>query len=415
MDVNIEKIQANTLIRTSSRSPHHIHMNLYQGCFHQCIYCNGISDNYHMHDDFGETIKAKINAPELFEKYLIKEGYCPFNRNGTTTLDNFISDQNKIVNSSKRPDFILSLFGNVCDVYQPAEKQLQLTRTLLQIASNYRVPVRLLTKSDLVLRDLDLLKELHKIAFVRVAFTITLFNENDQRNFEPNASSTYSRLKALALLRKEGIPAGAYITPIIPFIGDSDENLENIFSFLHQIDSEFVITGGLTLKPGRNKELFLKMVKEKYPTIYQKMNNLYSNDNPYGQPDPIYANKLNLIKPVQKGYELARKYRLNFFEPRYIPNVKFVKNLEIATLLARIGFLKAEIQCENLSQANEFRHAASWLEFLDSDISSFTDIEYKQLKFSPSVVSTIREILETGVSSFLVHNHDFGEILYSRI
>lgn len=240
MNMKVEKIQAKTLVRTSNRSPHHIHMNLYQGCYHNCAYCNGTSDNYHMHDDFGVTIKAKINAPELFEEYLVKKGLVPFNRNGTTTLDEFIESKNNSLTKYQTPKFLLSLFGNVCDIYQPAEEELQLTRQLLLIAYDYGIPVRLLTKSDLALRDLDIIKKIHETSFARVAFTVTLMNENDQKNIEPNASSTFSRIQAIKEFRNASIPSGAYITPVIPFIGDTEENLENIFAELECLESDIL-------------------------------------------------------------------------------------------------------------------------------------------------------------------------------
>ncbi len=412
--MRIENIQAKTLIRTSNRSPHHIHMNLYQGCFHNCVYCNGTAETYHMHDDFGLTIKAKVNAPELLERYLLKEGYVPFNRDGRITLDEFLSTQTKTNTNYELPNFVLSLFGNVCDVYQPAEEELELTRTLLQIAYDFGVPVRLLTKSTLVLRDLDLLKKIHDTSFARVAFTITLADEEDQSNFEPNASSTAERLEALRLLRKEGIPSGAYITPIIPLIGDTEENLGHLFKKLQQINAEFVITGGLTLKPGRNKDSFMQVIIDKYPEYYSQISNLYSNNSPYGQPNSDVAKRLDLLKPVQQGYERAREYGINFYEPRFIPNVKYRKNLEVATYLARIGFLKEEIFRENYGEAREYRNAASKLEFLDKDIQEKSDSKIKGLDFPEYIKNHIIEIISTGKSNYLEEKNDFGELFYIK-
>jgi len=414
MDMNIEKIQAKTLIRTSNRSPHHIHMNLYQGCYHNCSYCNGTSDNYHMHDDFGATIKAKINASELFEEYLVKKGLFPFNRNGTTTLDEYIESKSKSHPYSKRPNFLLSLFGNVCDIYQPAEEELKLTRQLLHIAYDYGIPVRLLTKSDLVLRDLDIIKKINETSFARVAFTVTLMNEIDQRNIEPNASSTSARIHAIKEFRNAGIPSGAYVTPVIPFIGDTEENLDSIFVELYKANAEFVITGGLTLKSGRNKDTFMRVIMEKYPHVYDKIFELYSNNDSYGQPDQEIAHNFQLLKPVVEGYNLAKKHRINFFEPRFIPNVKFRKNLEITTYLARIGFLMREIFFERMSEAHQFRKAAAELEYLKSDISKMSEAQIKKLNISQSVISTITEILNDGKSTYLENKGDFGNLLYCK-
>jgi len=408
--LKIERTQAKTLIRTSNRSPHHIHFNIYQGCYHNCVYCNGFANNYNMHDDFGEKIKAKINAPELFEKYLIKEGYYPIFREGTTTLDEFFPHSKLYNKENKKPEFLLSLFGNVCDIYQPAEKELQLTRKLLQIAYEYGIPVRLLTKNDLVLRDLDLIKKIHKVSFARVAFTITLINEENQRIFEPRASSSIARLHALKKFREEGIPSGVYITPVIPFIGDTEENLNRIYGQLKSYNSEFVITGGLTLKPGRNKERFMQVIRDNYPHLYSKFNELYSNNNRYGQPNPLIAQKFNLIQPVKRGYELAHKFGLNYFEPRYIPNVKNRINLTIATYLARIGFIKNEISQEDGTIGHEFRKAASVLEYLDTNISLMSNSDFETLQLSSSTIPIIKDIIKTGKCNYLEQNGDFGSL-----
>ncbi len=408
--MKIEKISAKSLIRTSNRSPHHIHLNIYQGCFHNCAYCNGISDNYHMHDDFDNIIKAKINAPELFEQFLIRRGYKPINRNGTTTLEDFLTDGNETPPKNNQPDFLLSLFGNVCDIYQPAEEEMLLTRQLLQVVHDYCVPIRILTKSSLVLRDLDLIKKINEKSFARVAFTITLMNEEDQTNFEPMASSSLERIRALNKFREEGIPSGAYITPVIPFIGDTDENLNSIFTELKSANSEFVITGGLTLKPGRNKEHFMQIIQNKYPSLYSSYNKLYSNNNPFGQPDPEKAQEFQLTKPVLRGYQLAKEYGINFFEPRYIPNVGFRRNLVIATYLSRIGFLMNEILGENRTSAYEYRKAGSELEHLNSDITTMTDSKLEDLNLSLEIIKTIREIVDTGKCSYFQEKGDFGSL-----
>ena len=184
-----------------------------------------------MHEDYAHTIRAKTNAPELLEKYLVNQGFFPINRERTNTLFDFMKDSGKKKINGIKPKFIISIFGNICDVYQPAERDLMITRQILQIAYDFGFPVRILTKNILVLRDLDLIQKINNDTFARVAFTITLSDSKDQQIFEPNASSTDERLGALRILREEGIPAGVYITPVIPWIGDTEENLKNLGLF----------------------------------------------------------------------------------------------------------------------------------------------------------------------------------------
>ena len=406
----IEKYEAKSLVRTSKRSPHHVHLNIYQGCYHNCSYCDGKSEEYFMHDDYSNTIRAKINAPALLEKYLKNQGFFPINRKVTNTLVDFYKGSRREIAKNKKPKFIISIFGNICDVYQPAEDELQITRQILQIAYDYGFPVRILTKNILVMRDLDLIKKINQDSFARVAFTITLSNSKDQLIFEPNASSTDERFAALKRLRDEGIPAGVYITPVIPIIGDTEKNLNNLFLRLKQSNTEFVITGGLTLKPGRNKDDFLKTINQYYPEQHDRFLEIYGNDSEYGHPDMEKWDKYNIPNPIKKGFQLSKEYGLTFYEPRYIPEGTIRANLEIATILSRIAFLMGEIYEESWQKAYQLRETALELESFQRDISTISMDELLSLPFEKHVFRHIIEILQTGNSSYLHKKGDNSQL-----
>lgn len=406
----IEKYEAKSLIRTSKRSPHHIHLNIYQGCFHNCSYCDGKSEEYFMHDDYNNKIRAKINAPELLEKYLINKGFLPINREKTNTLLDFIPQSNRKKISCDNPKFIINIFGNICDVYQPAEAELTITRKVLQVAYDYGFPVRILTKNALVLRDIDLIKKINQDTFARVAFTITLSNQQEQLIFEPNASSTNERLSALNKFRDEGISAGGYITPVIPWIGDTKTNLMELFQRLKDARADFVITGGLTLKPGRNKEDFLKIIGEHYPELLILYDELYRNNSIYGQPDMEIWGKCKLLNPIKQGYQMSKEYGINFFEPRYIPEGTLKTNLEMATILSRIAFLMGEIYEESWQKAYKIREAAIELENNPSDISLMKFDEILTLPYEKHVFRHIIEILQTRKSSYLIKKEDNSQL-----
>ncbi len=408
----IEKYQAKSLIRTSKRSPHHIHLNIYQGCFHNCSYCDGKSDEYFMHDDYSNKIRAKINAPDLLEEYLINKGFLPINREKTNTLLDFMPQSKRKKISSNNPKFIINIFGNICDVYQPAEAELEITKKVLQIAYDYSFPVRILTKSALVLRDIDLIKKINQDTFARVAFTITLSDPHEQLIFEPNSSSTNERLSALKKFREEGISAGVYITPVIPWIGDTNTNLIELFQQLKDAKAEFVITGGLTLKPGRNKEDFLKIIDEYHPELLVLYDELYRNNSIYGQPEMKIWEKYKLQNPIKQGYHMSKEYGINFYEPRYIPEGTIRTNLEIATVLSRIAFLMGEIYEESWQKAFEIREAAIELENYSSDISLMQFEEILSLPFEKHVFRHIIEMLQTGKSSYLIKKEDYSQLFF---
>ena len=228
----IEKYKAKSLVRTCSPSLFswgEAYLNPYQGCYHDCKYCDGKSENYYMHADFGERIRIKINAPLLFEQFLKKKGFIPLHREKTSTLVDFLPSKDSI-QFHQPGKFIVHIGGGVCDVYQPAEKEIKITRKLLQITYDYKFPVFILTKNKFVLRDLDLLKKINGETYANVSFTITLADEKVQKIFEPRASTTQERFEAIKTLREEGIHSGVYFYPTLPFIGDTDENMQAIYN-----------------------------------------------------------------------------------------------------------------------------------------------------------------------------------------
>lgn len=192
-----------------------------------------------MHEDFAERIKVKANAPQLLEQYLRKNKFIPLRREKTSTLLDFAPALKKQVTQPAK--FILFIGGGVCDVYQPAENETQMTRTLLGIAHDYKFPVCILTKNTLVLRDLDLLKKINKDSYACCSFTITL-KDDTQKIFEPNASTTKERFEAIKTLRDNGIHAGVYFYPVLPFIGDTNKNMQGIYDTAKKVKAEFVYT-----------------------------------------------------------------------------------------------------------------------------------------------------------------------------
>jgi DNA repair photolyase len=272
----IELYEAKSFIRTSTSglfSWSEIYLNPYQGCYHDCKYCDGKSEGYYMHEDFSKRIRVKRNAPVLLEHYLRKKGFIPLRREKTSTLIDFIPSLKDSAQSNQPRKSILFIGGGVCDVYQPAEEKARITRELLQIAYDYKFPVQILTKNQNVLRDLDLFKKINEDTYACCSFTITLANET-QKIFEPTASTTQERFETIRTLREEGIHSGVYFYPVLPFIGDTDKNMQAIYEQSKRSRAEFVYCGGLTLKPGRNKKEFLQTIETYFPALlseYEKV------------------------------------------------------------------------------------------------------------------------------------------------
>lgn len=216
-------------------------MNIYRGCTHGCIYCDSRSICYNMTHDF-EDVLVKANAPQLLEQAL----------------------------KSKRKKIMVGM-GSMSDPYMHCEKELFHTRKCLEIVDRYGFGFTLITKSDFVLRDLDLIKSINSKSKAVVQMTLTTFDEKLCRILEPNVATTKQRFSALMKLKEAGIPTVVWLTPILPFINDTEDNLRGILDYCIQAGVKGIICFdmGLTLREG-NREYFYIKLDEHFPGMKQR-------------------------------------------------------------------------------------------------------------------------------------------------
>ncbi len=223
-------------------------MNIYRGCTHGCIYCDSRSKCYQFTHDF-EDIEVKENAPQLLEETLRK----------------------------KRRRCMIGT-GAMCDPYIPLEKDLCLMRHCLEIIDRYNFGVAPQTKSDLILRDLDLLSSINRKAKTVVQMTLTTADDELCRLIEPAVCPTSRRFEVLSACRDAGIPTVVWFSPLLPFINDTKENVEGIVDLCARAGVRAIICFGigLTLREGNREyfyealehnELFIGL-KEKYQKTY---------------------------------------------------------------------------------------------------------------------------------------------------
>jgi len=400
----IEEYEAKSLVRTARTSLFswsELYLNPYQGCYHDCKYCDGKAEGYYMHDDFADRIRVKKNAPQLLEQYIKKLGFIPINRKKTSTLIDQFPELKESAGSNLPGKSVIFIGGGVCDVYQPAEEEVKMTRKLLQIAYDYKFPVFILTKNRLILRDLDLLKKINEESYVCACFTITLSNEETQKIFEPRASTTTERFEAVRKLREEGIHSGVYCYPSLPFIGDTDENLLGIYNQAKDVGAEFVYCMGLTLKPGRNKVEFMKTLQKHFPELYPKYKLLYGNENKYGALDSDQFKKMGLVWPEIKGYKLGYELNLDYTSKRYVPEGRIAINLEMSEILHRLIYLKNFFIKSSASERKDLNEAATLLISFNKDLSKLSEVEKSKLPIGNSTKSYIEEYLSEGKSASL--------------
>ncbi|MGY5864117.1 MAG: radical SAM protein [Candidatus Thorarchaeota archaeon] len=283
-----ECVKARTLLSKPHVADSWFHMNrslnAYRGCQHGCVYCDGNSEYYHV-DNFYSHIRVKENAADVLRKELKKLGFTSKSELETETLWSFLDDNDAKRIAEKVPRrIVIGACGGVSDGFQQAEREHKVTYRVLETLLDFGMPVFILTKSDQVLEYIDLLKEIHDRAFVNVVFTITCADDEVQKVFEPNASTTSDRFTALKEVRKAGLYGGVMSTPIIPTIGDNVDNMTELVKGTKNANGEFIQFGGMTLKPGRQKDYFMRVINRRYPENFDSIEKIYENNNTYGQP-----------------------------------------------------------------------------------------------------------------------------------
>jgi len=238
----MHKVQAKGIL-----SPHN-GMNLYRGCQHGCIYCDARSTCYQIKHVF-EDIEVKENAPVLLEAAL----------------------------RSKRRKCMIGT-GAMSDPYIPLEEELRLTRRCLEIIDHYGFGLAIQTKSDRILRDLDLLKSIHRKSKCVVQMTLTTYDEDLCRILEPAVCTTHERVKVLNIMQEEGIPTVVWMSPLLPFINDTEENVRGLLDYCVGAGVKGIICFdmGVTLREG-DREYFYKKLDQHFPGIKEKYIHNYGN------------------------------------------------------------------------------------------------------------------------------------------
>ena len=223
-------------------------MNLYRGCTHGCIYCDSRSACYQMNHDF-EDIEVKRDATKILELQLQKR---------------------------RKPCMIET--GAMCDPYLQLESDLQITRQCLLLIEKYGFGLAIQTKSDRILRDIDILKKINEKTKCVVQITLTTFNEELCRKIEPNVSTTFERVHVLEIMQKEGIPTIVWISPILPFLNDTEENLRGLLDYCikSKVRGILCFDFSVTMRKG-NREFFYARLDECFPKIKQRYIRQYGN------------------------------------------------------------------------------------------------------------------------------------------
>ena len=242
-------------------------INVYRGCSHGCIYCDSRSNCYQFTHLF-EDVEVKRNAPELLEKEL----------------------------KSKRRKCMIGT-GSMSDPYMHCEEKLLLTRRCLEIILRYGFGAAVLTKSDRILRDIDLLDEINRSTKCVVQMTLTTYDDNLCKIVEPNVCNTKRRITVLEEMRERGIPTIVWLTPILPFLNDTEENIAAILEECVRIGVKGIVcyNMGLTLRDG-DREYYYAALDKHFPGMTEKYRKRYGNA--YELPSPNAGDLMKLLHGI---------------------------------------------------------------------------------------------------------------------
>jgi DNA repair photolyase len=254
-------------------------LNLYRGCQHQCIYCDSRSLCYQI-ENFSDVL-VKVNAVELLRDEL----------------------------SRKRVKGTIGT-GSMNDPYMPLEAKRQLTRQALGVIAEFRFPVHIMTKSDLVLRDLDILREINGI-YAAVTFTITTADDHLGKLLEPGAPLVSQRLSAMRTLADHGILSGVTLMPVLPFLEDNEPNIQQIVALAHEHGASYIIPSfGMSLRD-RQRDYYYQKLDSLFPGLRAKYEQTFA--------DQYHCQTSNADSLEKTFRELCDRYNLRTCMPTFSP------------------------------------------------------------------------------------------------
>jgi len=261
-------------------------LNPYYLCDFNCIYCYIRGSRYRVKTR--NKLAVKINAPTLLEKELSKR--------------------------SVRREYGFIALSSATEPWMHLEKKYQLTRRCLMIILKYKFPVHCLTKSTLILRDLDILEKIDENAIlpedlrklkrgVLVTFSLSTLDDKIAEVFEPNAPRPRERLKTLAKIKEKGFKAGIAFIPVLPFISDDEEQLKYMIKIAKEARADYVFVGSLTLY-GETKRLYYRVIENYFPELLPKYRQLFGK---YEKPNRTYQLRLE-----RRARNLCKKYNMKY-------------------------------------------------------------------------------------------------------
>ena len=344
----------------------------YMACEHGCVYCDGRAEKYYVEGDYERDIVIRKNLPEILQKEISK-----LRENGTVFIGSGISD-----------------------AYQPVEKEEQLMRQCAEIIAESHLSATVLTKSSLIERDFDIWKKVHRKNGFSLMISLTFADDDLRKIFEPKASSVQARINVLKKFKAAGIPTGVMAMPFLPFISDGSDNIKTLLTKLKEAKIDFVIPGLLTLRPGKQKEFFMRTIEKYFPTLLSKYEKIYGNNLRSGS--PIYSYRNEASRKIGKLISLSG---ISQEIPHYIYKNRFPLYDEIYILLAHMKNLYERKNIDVFPLKNAIKKYYEWLLTEKIYLNRHRTLNMFHLE------EKLKQLFETGKFRSVLENQKLYEFL----
>ena len=345
-------------------------------CGHGCVYCDGRAERYYVAGDFERDIVVRHNLPDLL--------------------------RNEI--SKLREPGIISIGSGVSDAYQPVEQDEGLTRRCAEVLADAGYPVTLMTKSSLIERDAELWGEVNRKGLFLMTMSLTFANDELRAVFEPRASSVESRLATLAAFKDAGCAVGVLAMPFLPYLSDNEENLRQLFGRLADIGVDFVMPGSLTLRPGKQRDFYMDVIRRKHPDLIPRYKELYREDRQSGAPINSYG---------QAVYDRAQRLLLEYGLPSQVPHRVYAGHLmvydEIHVLMQHMTELYSNRGIDTRPLRRSAKGYRDWLVEKKQTYNRRRSLQYEDL------AEEVREAFRSGHMASVLNNPKLAEFLGSVV
>jgi len=318
----------------------------YMACEHGCAYCDGRAERYFVEGDFSRDIVVRTNLPERLSAEI----------------------------PALREKGFITMGSGITDVYQPVEAERELTRRCASVLAACNSPVSIMTKSALSLRDLDIWRKVAAGPGFMFLVSLTFTNDDERRMFEPGASPVAARVEALDQYKKAGCHTGILAMPLLPGITDTDRNLEALFRLAVAAKVDFIMPGGLTLRPGRQKSFFFDRIADTRPALLSLYRELYRENRESGLAVDGYRDKL-----AARCASYNSRFKLPFLVPHPIYRGRLHVYDEMNVLLQHMRELYGARDVDTRPLRKGTERYLAWLSGRKAEYNRKRSVSYRRL------------------------------------